>query len=298
MIKVSAFPKCFIEDLSDEPRRMTLLDWIEMARGLGPDGLEMYDHFFTSFEDAYLDRVRDAAREQGFELPMMCYSPDFVQPDKGRRAEQIAGQKRIIDVCERLGITFCRTLSGQRREDVSRADGLAWVRECIEECCDYARPKGIQLVIENHYKDGYWKYPEFAQKMDVFLELVDSIRAENFGVQYDPSNATMAGDDPLALLDAVIGRVRTIHASDRYLAPGVTLEDIARSDGSAGYADGLLHGVTGRGLNDYDAIFDKLKAASWSGWISIEDGMNGMDEMKQSIDFLREKISKFGLESP
>ena len=31
---------------------------------------------------------------------------------------------------------------------------------------------GVTLGIENHYKDGFWKYPEFAQKKDVFLDLV------------------------------------------------------------------------------------------------------------------------------
>jgi sugar phosphate isomerase/epimerase len=34
-----------------------------------------------------------------------------------------------------------------------------------------------------------------------------------------------------------------------------------------------------RGLNDYDAIFDILAKHNYSGWISIEDGMNGMEEM-------------------
>ena len=58
----------------------------------------------------------------------------------------------------------------------------------------------LTLIIENHYKDNYWQYPEFAQKMDVFCELVDRIRHPRFGVNYDPSNAYLAGDDPLELL--------------------------------------------------------------------------------------------------
>ena len=61
---------------------------------------------------------------------------------------------------------------------------------------------GITLVLENHYKDNYWQYPEFAQKMDVFCELVDRIHSPHFGVNYDPSNTFLAGEDPLDLLDA------------------------------------------------------------------------------------------------
>ena len=71
--------------------------------------------------------------------------------------------------------------------------------------------------MENHYKDNYWKYPEFAQKMDVFVEIVDQIDSPWFGVNYDPSNTILAGEDPLVLLDRVKDRVVTMHASDRYL---------------------------------------------------------------------------------
>ncbi len=55
--------------------------------------------------------------------------------------------------------------------------------------------------------------PEFAQKQDVFLELLDAIPDRtHFGVQYDPSNAIVAGDDPIALLRAVADRVVSMHA--------------------------------------------------------------------------------------
>jgi sugar phosphate isomerase/epimerase len=84
-----------------------------------------------------------------------------------------------------------------------------------------------------------------------------------------------------------------MHASDRYLADGATLDDLKAAEGSAGYASILKHGVTGRGLNDYPAIFSILREANYSGWISIEDGMNGMDEMAESLAFLRKNIAHY-----
>jgi hypothetical protein len=78
-------------------------------------------------------------------------------------------------------------------------------------------------------------------------------------VNFDPSNAIVAGDDPLAVLAAVKERVVTMHASDRYLTSG-TIEDLKQQDGSTGYARNLKHGVIGKGLNDYDAIFSTLRA--------------------------------------
>ena len=72
----------------------------------------------------------------------------------------------MIDVTARLGAKYCRVLSGQRREDVSRATGCAGRSECITSCWT-PRPRGVVLNMENHYKDGYWRQPEFAQRLDV-----------------------------------------------------------------------------------------------------------------------------------
>jgi sugar phosphate isomerase/epimerase len=142
--------------------------------------------------------------------------------------------------------------------------------------------------MENHYKDGFWKYPEFAQKMDRFVDIVNAIGDhKHFGVQYDPSNAIVAGDDPIMLLRSIAGRVVSMHASDRYLAEGTTLDELRQADGTLGYSAKLRHGVTGQGLNDYDTIFHILAEHGYSGWVSIEDGMNGMDEMAESLAFLR-----------
>lgn len=128
----------------------------------------------------------------------------------------------------------------------------------------------------------------------MFLQLVNSISDRtHFGVQYDPSNATVAGDDPLELLRAVADRVVSMHASDRYLADGATLDDLRAADGSIGYFDKLRHGVTGRGLNNFDAIFRTLAEHNYRGWVSIEDGMNGMEEMAESLAFLRSVTAKY-----
>ena len=82
----------------------------------------------------------------------------------------------------------------------------------------------------------------------------------------------------------------SMHASDRYLVPGVSLDELRQSDGTLGYSPSLLHGVTGKGLNDYTAIFRILAKHGYAGWISIEDGMNGMGEMAESLAFLRKMI--------
>lgn len=285
-MKLAAFPKCFMDPLVRD-RTMTVFEWIEMASDLPIDGLEMYDGFFTSLDDAYLARVREALERRGLAMPMLCCSPDFTHPDRAARRHEIELQKRRLDVAVRLGGGFCRVLSGQRRPEVSRPQGIRWVVECIRELLDCAAEHNVVLAIENHYKDNYWQHPEFAQKSDVFVEIVHQIESPWFGVQFDPSNTILAGEDPIELLEQVKHRVVTMHASDRFLLPGHTMEELRRMEDAVGYASILSHGVVGKGLNDYPRIFRMLREGGFDGWVSIEDGLNGLEEIRASAEFLR-----------
>jgi sugar phosphate isomerase/epimerase len=285
-MNLAAFPKCYMDALCVD-RSLSVFDWIEMASSLEVDGLEMYPGFFTSLEHEYLDRVRAAIERHGMTMPMLCCSPDFTHPDPAVRRDEIERERRMIDVTARLGGGFCRVLSGQRRPEVGREEGIDRVVDAIEQLLAYAESRRVVLALENHYKDGYWQYPEFAQKSDVFLEIVNRIHSPWFGVQFDPSNTVVAGEDPVLLLEHVKHRVVTMHASDRFLKPGHTLEELRQAEEGTGYAAILVHGVTGRGLNDYPRIFALLREAGFNGWISIEDGMNGLEEIRESAQFLR-----------
>ena len=294
-MKLAAYPKAFEQEIAGT-RTLSLFQWIEMARSLDADGLELYDGFLESYEAGYLDSVGEALQHAGFAMPMMCCSPNFTNPAADERRRAVDRHIEIMQVTRRLGGpgAVCRVLSGQRYPDVDLSQGVEWVAECILALLPVAQELDIVLGLENHYKDGFWQYPEFAQKMDVFLELLAAIpHSPHFGVQYDPSNAIVAGDDPLELLRNVAPRVVSMHASDRSLAEGTTLAELRQSDGTLGYSPNLRHGVTGQGMNDYPAILQILADHDYCGWISIEDGVNGLDEMQQSLLFLRDMCARY-----
>jgi len=291
MPKLAAFPKGFIKQLVSG--QMSIYEWIKLADELNVDGLEFYNNFADIKDPANWPKVRRAVEETGMVIPMMCCSPDFTIPDPELRQQQVDHEIHSIRMSAELGAKLCRVLSGQRRKDITREQGMGYVVDSIEKCLVEAEKVGITLVIENHYKDDFWTEPEFAQMMDVFVDLISRIDSPIFGVQFDPSNAIAAGEDPLELLEKVKHRVISMGASDRYLANG-TIEDLRKAEGgSAGYVSFFKHGVIGKGLNDYDAIFKTLKDVGFDGWISIEDGVDGMDQMHESADFLREKIKKY-----
>ncbi len=292
MPKLAAFPKAFMHALCKDGS-MTVSEWITLAAGLDVDGVEWYAGFLEMADERNWPRFREEVESHGMVIPMMCCSPDFTHPDPSFREAEIAKQKRWIEMTHSLGGSYCRVLSGQRRPELSIDEGVEFAAQSIEACLPFAEEREITLIIENHYKDDFWEYPEFAQKMDVFCQLVDRIQHPGFGVNYDPSNTYLAGEDPIELLKRVSDRVVTMHASDRFLIEG-TIEDLRREeDGAEGYAKRLSHGEIGKGLNDYDAIFSELKSKGFDGWISIEDGVDGMDQLARSVSFLKNKIAEY-----
>jgi sugar phosphate isomerase/epimerase len=286
--RLAAFPKCYMDELCVD-RSMTVFEWIDLAATLGVDGLEFYSGFLE--DDArFLSAVKAALEKHNLAMPMLCCSPDFTQPDPVLLQAEIEREKRMIEITAFFGGRFCRVLSGQRRPELTREKGVAQVVKVLRDLLPFAEKHGVVMTMENHYKDNYWQYPEFAQKMDVFVEIVDQIDSPWFGVNYDPSNTILAGEDPLILLERVKHRVVSMHASDRYLKSG-TIADLRKEENSLGYASRLSHGVIGKGMNDYDKIFSILHSVGFNSWVSIEDGLEGMDELRESVRFLRAKIN-------
>src|SRR5947209_18864124 len=116
---------------------MSVCDWIEMARTertpIGLTGRELYPGFLPSLDPADIVPVRAALNAAGLDMPMFCASPDFTHPEPWLRAQEVERHAEMIAASAALGGGTCRVLSGQRRPEVSRDQGIAWVVECIRQ---------------------------------------------------------------------------------------------------------------------------------------------------------------------
>ena len=227
--RLAAFPKAFFHQLlAGGP--MSIEDFIRRAPGLGLEGVELYPGFLGATDDGTLTRLLRVADDVGVELPMMCSSPDFIDPRPGAWERAVDKMRELVDVmtvlAPRSSWRSVRVLSGQAWPGVPEDEGIRRAVEGIQAVLAYAAPKQISVVMENHYKDGLWEYPEFALTSRRFLAIVGQLGSPWFGINFDPSNAIVAGEDPLDLLDRVVGRVRSMGASDRSLRAGFSLEDL------------------------------------------------------------------------
>ena len=259
--------------------------WIREAPSLGGEGVEHYDGFLRSFDAGDVDPVVGALAETGQPTSLVCFSPDFTHPDADERARQVQRQRAAIDPTPRLGGR--QLLHAQRAapsgDDAGR--GLRGTPIWLGLSIGYAEQRGVVLCMENHYKDGTWRYPEFAQPEDIFLE-IERIDLPAFGVQHDPverhgrrlrpGRVPRQGEAPRGL-DA---RVRSLPRAGRHDRGSARVGGRRRA-----FRPSCCIGETGCG-----SPTTTPSSASWpvgsAGWISIEDGVNGLDEMARSVAFL------------
>jgi sugar phosphate isomerase/epimerase len=115
----------------------------------------------------------------------------------------------------------------------------------------------VTLVYENHAKPGAWRYTDFSQPPEIFLEIVRRTAGSGLGINFDTGNAAAFSDEPLWLLEQVIDRVVSVHASDTALHGQ------------------LWHVLLGTGVTPFAAIFGRLAQEGWDAWICMEEASNG-----------------------
>ena len=82
---------------------MTIFEWIDMAWTLDVDGLEFYSGFVDKLDPHQLDQVRRALVGKELEMPMLCYSPNFTNPDAEQRQKEVAMEKAMVDLTAYFG---------------------------------------------------------------------------------------------------------------------------------------------------------------------------------------------------
>jgi sugar phosphate isomerase/epimerase len=183
----------------------------------------------------------------------------------------------------RCGIRYARALGVnivQITEDMyppqwmTEADAYAVMKINLRAIAETCAENGVYLGVEQH-----GPYTSKIKRLTRILELVDSpwIR-----VNYDCGNTFLSGEDPYAMLDAVIDKVVHVHA-----------KDISRkqADSERGKVTGTAVGCAcGDGEIDWHRIVKRLKQAGFKGVLSVECGTEA--EAKRSLAHLTQVLQE------
>lgn len=128
-------------------KKFTLLELPRLMRDeLGMRVIDLNTSSLASMDEAYLDRLRDAAEKAGCvftNLKMNQRDLDMNSPDAATRREALRQYKRSIDAATRLGCRWARPLPSRARPEM-RLHVASY-----QELADYGAGRKVELLVEN-----------------------------------------------------------------------------------------------------------------------------------------------------
>jgi sugar phosphate isomerase/epimerase len=228
-----------------------------MGAEIGLDGIDLSILFVPDRSPTGLRALWEAIEAEGMRVVMVTSYPDFTHPDPAQRERELVMEQEVIAVAAALGAELVRVTAGQAHPGTGREQGIIWASEGLARLAEATRGLGVRLVYENHAKPGAWQYTDFSQPPDIFLEIARRTADVGLGINFDTGNAAAFADDPIWLLNQVIARVVSVHASDTAVRGQ------------------LRHVLLGTGVTPFAALFDRLAQAGWDGWICLEEASFG-----------------------
>ena len=268
-MQLSCLPVSFFSDIIEG--RMSVGEWARLGASVGLDAVDMSILFVPDRSARAVAAMRRDVEDAGVRVAMVSSYPDFTHPDPAQRQNELVMEQEVFAVAAGLGAELVRVTDGQAHPETGREEGIEWAVEGLSRLVESVRHTDVTPVFENHAKPGAWEYTDFSQSPDIFLEIVAGTAPVGLGVNFDTGNAAAFADDPVQLLDQVIDRVISIHASD------------TESKGE------LRHVLLGTGVAPFPALFSRLIQSDWDGWICMEEASyQGREGLEAATRFVRQ----------
>jgi sugar phosphate isomerase/epimerase len=170
-------------------KAMTLEDFVDRAAAWDLDAVEPTSYYFPEPPTPeYCRRLRRRAFLNGLEISGTAVGNTFTHPPGPARDKEIAHVKRWVDLAAELHAPTIRIFAGNLPKGTQEEQARQWCIDAINECLDYAGPRGVFLALENH--------GGIVSTVDQLLSIVTAIKHDWFGVNWDSGNFRSA--DPYA----------------------------------------------------------------------------------------------------
>ena len=220
------------------------------------DTADIWNYMFTSFDDDYVQKVKDAIDERGLTVVNFCCDAAHVwDNDEIIRKANEENAWKFINIAKKLEAKTIRIDVGIR-EDQASEEQLQYVSAKYKEYCQAAAEFGAKLGPENHWGASWGK--------DLIEELFKRVDEPNFGLLLHLGN--WFGDEDEK------------DACDRYFAPRAM----------------HIH-VNYEHCVDADRVIPPLMEAGYSGCWSIEShkGTNEYNNVAFQIAQLKRVVNAY-----
>ena len=232
---------------------------------MGFDAVEILHVQMEREDDDYLFELKRRALSQGVALCGMSSHQGFVKTDKAEREMNVAHTVKCLELAYKLGIPTIRVNTGRwgtiksfddlmknrgeepTPEGRSDDEAFAWVIECLGQCADEAKKRGVVLALENHW--GLSRSPQ------ALMRIIEAVDSPWLGALLDTGNFL---EDPYDELEIIAPKTVFVQAKTYY-------------GGGVWYTLDL----------DYPRIAEILRRHKYNGYISLE--FEGLEDYRTAI---------------
>lgn len=220
----------------------------------------------VTFGKAKADEVRQMLAERKLEISgLSC----FLDPCQPGHTEQFQNHvRKMVDAAVLLGVPTLCMQTGLPLPNMSRIDQIKRVvPKVFAPIVAYAKDKGIKIAIENWFETCL-------QGIDTFECLLETIKDENFGLNYDPSHLVHQECNYLLPVSLFGKRIFHTHAKD-------TLVDVEVRARVGIYGHGWWrYVVPGSGNIRWGEYINHLRTNGYQGVMSIENEDSALSREK------------------
>ncbi len=129
--------------------RLDLFDFIDLAREMELDGIDIHTKALASEDDKYLSDVRMRCLQRGLAISYLGISNNFGKP-VGDIAAEVAMVKHWINVAARMTVPMVRIFGAWERDDTPAR--VTWSRMiyAISQVVSHGASRGVAVGLHNH----------------------------------------------------------------------------------------------------------------------------------------------------
>lgn len=208
-----------------------------------------YFHSFSMDNDPL--EMKDILDRHGVKASALSAHTPLMRPEIS-----VPYLEKAIRLAAAIGAPVVNTDEGIRPEWLDDDECFQVMRYTLKKVLQVAGRYGVSIAIEPHQS--------ITKKTAGLLRVATLEQSEFLRVNYDTGNAFLGGEDPYEGLKAVLPLLVHVHAKDI---------SVQQAETQQGRVTGTPVGCTcGEGVIDWRKVVSILRAAGWSGVLSVECG--------------------------
>lgn len=225
-----------------------------------------YFHSVSMLDDPL--RIRRACQAAGIRLSGLSAHTPLCKPEIG-----VEYLKQAIRFAAECGAPVVNTDEGPKPAWSTAEEDHVLMRYTLMEAARAAEPRGVLIGLEPHQQ--YSKTPDGLDRIHGLVE------SPAIGINFDTGNSYLAGQDPYAWLERVLGRLVHLHAKDI---------SIQQSSAERGKVTGTPVGCAcGDGVIDWAKVISICRRAPRDIVFSVECGT--IEQAARSVEHLKRLLA-------